>query len=295
MKKILMIIGAIVILGIAIYGARWWYYVNEYRQHLPTRDIVVEGVERQFHIYIPDTAGNKPAEVLVLLQGGSAGSWRIAQQFRWEALADERGMILAVPIGMTFFDNEGAWQLNTDAETMQDIQYITAMLDDVATVHDVDASRVYAVGYSLGSMFSYELACQMSDRIAAIASFAGTMPVDPKSCDPGRNVPIMHIHGVDDPIIAYSNSWDWKAWDSVGTMQDIPSLVQYWADKYGCQEKSETESDTAAHIVHSMCEQEARVEHYRLAAGGHEWPENIKGVSTHEVMWSFMSAYTTPK
>ena len=197
MKKILMIIGAIVILGIAIYGARWWYYVNEYRQHLPTRDIVVEGVERQFHIYIPDTAGNKPAEVLVLLQGGSAGSWRIAQQFRWEALADERGMILAVPIGMTFFDNEGAWQLNTDAETMQDIQYITAMLDDVATVHDVDASRVYAVGYSLGSMFSYELACQMSDRIAAIASFAGTMPVDPKSCDPGRNVPIMHIHGVE--------------------------------------------------------------------------------------------------
>ena len=294
MKKFLKITGVVVLICVVIMAGRWWYFVNEYRQHLPARDLAVAGVERQSHIYVPETPGNKPAEVLVLLQGGSAGSWRIAQQFRWEELADERGMILAVPIGMTFFDNEGAWQLNTDAGTMQDIQYVTAMLDDVAATHDVDASRVYAVGYSLGSMFSYELACQMSDRFAAISSFAGTMPVEPKSCNPGRNVPIMHIHGVDDPIIAYNNTWDWKAWDSVGSMRDIPGLVQYWAEKYNCQETKETESDTAAHVVHSMCEQDARVEHYRLAAGGHEWPENINGVSTHQVMWSFMSDYTVP-
>ena len=128
MKKFLKITGVVVLIGVVIMGGRWWYYVNEYRQHLPTRDIAVAGVERQYHIYVPETLANKPAEVLVLLQGGSAGSWRIAQQFRWEELADERGMILAVPIGMTFFDNEGAWQLNTDAGTMQDIQYVAAML-----------------------------------------------------------------------------------------------------------------------------------------------------------------------
>jgi len=147
MKKLLKIIGVVVLIGVVIIGGRWWYYVNEYRQHLPTRDISVAGVDRQYHIYVPETLGDKPAEVLVLLQGGSAGSWRIAQQFRWEELAAERGMILAVPIGMIFFDNEGAWQLNTDAGAMQDIQYVTAMLDDVAAVHDVDASRLYAVGY----------------------------------------------------------------------------------------------------------------------------------------------------
>ena len=102
--------------------------------------------------------------------------------------------------------NEGAWQLNTDAQSRQDIDYIEAMIDDISSGHPVDASKVYAVGYSLGSMFSYELACQMSGRFAAIASFAGTMPVSPKSCDPERNVPIMHIHGVEDPIIAYGST-----------------------------------------------------------------------------------------
>ncbi|MEL7185529.1 MAG: PHB depolymerase family esterase, partial [Pseudomonadota bacterium] len=293
-KKALKIIAVFVFLVVVYYGAQRAYYANKYKQHLPTNDIVVNEVERQYHIYVPETVGEEPAEVLVLLQGGSAGSWRIAQQSRWEALADERGMILAVPTGMVFYDNEGAWQLNTDAETMQDIDYVTAMLDDVAAKHRVDAARTYAVGYSLGSMFSYELVCQMSDRFAAVASFAGTMPLEPKSCNPERFVPIMHVHGIDDRIIAYDITWDWKAWDSVGTMRDIPSLVQYWASKYGCQESSETASDTAAHLVHSACDQDARVEHYRLASGGHGWPENINGESTHQVMWSFLAQYSMP-
>ena len=45
----------------------------------------------------------------------------------------------------------------------------------------VDESRLYGIGYSLGSMFSYEIACHLNRRIAAIASYAGTMPVDPKT------------------------------------------------------------------------------------------------------------------
>jgi len=32
-------------------------------------------------------------------------------------------------------------------------------------------------------------------------------------------------------IIAYGNTWDWKSWDTVGTMRGIPSLVQFWSDQ----------------------------------------------------------------
>ena len=76
-------------------------------------------------------------------------------------------------------------------------------------------------------MFNYELACQLSDRFAAIASHAGTMPVSPDSCDQDSNVAVMHLHGEDDYIIAYNNAWDWKEWDEVGTMMAIPSLVTF--------------------------------------------------------------------
>jgi polyhydroxybutyrate depolymerase len=292
MKKILKIVGIVVVIGVGLYAAWWGYMVNKYKQHLPITDIAVNGVEREYHKFVPTNDTDGPRPLLVLLQGGGAGSWRFAQQFRWEELAEEQGIIIAVPVGKLVPPNEGAWQLNTDADSMQDIDFFNAMIDEISTDHDIDLTRIYAVGYSLGSMFSYELACQMSSRFAAIASHAGTMPVSPKSCEPERNVPIMHIHGVQDPIIAYGDTWDWKEWDSVGTMQDVAGLMQYWQEKYNCQQESQTEGDGSLHIVHDACDQNARFEHHRIEDGGHEFPDNINGVSTHQVLWSFLSEFT---
>jgi len=294
MKMILKVLGIVIVLVVGWYGARWAYYVHEYKQYWPVAKILVNDVEREYHFFIPSNPSDGPLSLVAILPGGSAGPWLFPQQGLFEELAEEEGIVLAYLIGQRLPHNEGAWQLNTDAQSMQDIDYITAVIDDISASQTVDPSAVYAIGYSLGSMFSYELACQMSTRFAAIASFAGTMPVAAKSCEPERNVPIMHIHGVEDPIIAYSNTWDWKSWDSVGTMRDIPSLVQYWEDKYNCQNMSETESDTSTHIVHDQCDQDARFEHHRIEAGTHEWPENINGVSTHSVIWSFLGSYSMP-
>lgn len=294
MKKLLKIFGVIVAICGVLYVGYWIYIDAKWGQHLPTTDLVVNGVEREYHSFVPPNPPAGPMSVIVLLQGGSAGSYVLPQQGRFEELAQAEGMVLAIPVGKRLPHNEGAWQLNTDAQSMQDIDYVEAMISDVSARHSVDPSRIYAIGYSLGSMFSYELACQMSTRFAAIASFAGTMPVSPKSCEPTRNIPIMHIHGAQDPIIAYDNTWDWKQWDSVGTMQDIPSLVRYWGDKYNCQTKSQEDSESSTHIVFDTCDQMARVEHHRIEGGGHDWPENINGVSTHEVIWSFLKNYSVP-
>ena len=294
MKKALIVMGVIIVVGAGLYAAYSGYVASKWRQNLPITEIAVNGVEREYHLFVPTNPSEGPMSLLVLLNGGDAGSWMFPQQRRWEELAGKAGIIIAIPIGKLVPPNEGAWQLNTDAQSRQDIDYIEAMIDDISSHHPVDAREVYAIGYSLGSMFSYELACQMSERFAAIASFAGTMPVSPKSCDPERNVPIMHIHGVEDPIIAYEHTWDWKGWDSVGTMRDIPSLVQFWRDRYNCQNEGRTESEGESHFVYDMCERGARVEHHRLETVGHGWPENLNRVSTHSVIWSFLSGFTTP-
>ena len=294
MKKALIILGVVTVAGAGLYAAYWGYSDEKWRQHHPITEIAVNGVERQYHLFVPAKPREGPMSLLVFLMGGDAGSWVFPQQGKWEELAEKEGIVLAFPVGKLVPPNEGAWQLNTDARSRQDIDYIGAMIDDISSSHPVDASEVYAVGYSLGSMFSYELACQMSERFAAIASFAGTMPVSPKSCDPERNVPIIHVHGVEDRIIAYGDTWDWKNWDSVGTMHDIPSLVQFWRDRYKCQTESRAESEGEIHFVYDLCEQGARVEHYRLETVGHWWPENLNGVSTHSVMWSFLRRFATP-
>jgi polyhydroxybutyrate depolymerase len=295
MKKFLKVLAVVVVVGVGAYAAWWNYTLSKYKQHLPGTEITVNGVEHEYYLFTPANETDGPSPLLVTLQGGGADAgWRFASQHDWEALAEKEGMIIALPSGKKVGDNEGAWQLNTDSTSMQDIDFFEAMISEISSNYTVDASRIYAVGYSLGSMFSYELACQMSTRFAAIASFAGTMPVAPKSCNPERNIPIMHIHGVNDPIIAYANTWDWKSWDSVGTMQDIPSLVNYWTDKYNCQGENETSNEDVAHFVYDACDQDSRIEHYRLENGIHEWPADINGEPTYSVMWSFLSNYSLP-
>lgn len=294
MKKFFKILAIVVVVGIALFGAWWAYVVSQYKQHLPLHELVVNGVEREYHLYVPAEQADQPRKLLILLQGGDAGSWRFPQQFQWEALAEEQGVIIAVPVGKRVPPNEGAWQLNTGPDTMQDIHFFDAMINELLELHDVDRARIYAVGYSLGSMFGYELMCQMSSRFAAIASHAGTMPISPQACEPARHVPFMHLHGVDDPIIAYGNTWDWKAWDSVGTMYDVPGLLQHWRQRFDCQTETEKAFGAGVHMVNEACAQGARIEHYRFEELGHDWPESIEGVSTHRVIWSFLDLFSLP-
>ncbi len=291
MKRVLLGLSVVVVAVVVFYALWWGYWILSFSQHLPSHEVFVDDVRREYHLFVPETEASGSMPLLVLLQGGDAGSWPFAQQDRWEALAASQGFLIGVPVGYELPENEGAWQLNTDESHRQDIDFMQAMIDDIGERHAIDRRRVYAVGYSLGSMFSYELACQMSGRFAAIASHAGTMPIDPKACDPSRNVPLMHIHGARDPIIAYGNSWNWKAWDSVGPMRDVPSLIDFWADRFTCSNSESFVTGDVTHTVHSDCAQGARVEHYRIEDLGHEWPESINGNSTHEVLWSFLTSF----
>ena len=266
---------------------------KDFSQDLPSVEIVVNGTVRDYYVYVPSNSDTSPMPLLYLLNGGSVGRTPFAQQSKFEAMADREGIVLVVPVGQKLPSNESAWQLNTDSSSMQDIDYIEAIYTDVSSRATIDANRVYAIGYSLGGMFSYELACQMSHRFAAIGSLAGSMPVAPSSCDPYRNVPILHVHGVQDEIIPYSSPWDWKAWDAVGTMRGTPSLIEFWSSRYNCSKQSATSITTTVDLdVREDCDSGARVEHYRLENGTHAWPTLIGGDETPEVFWSFLSSFS---
>ena len=272
--------------------AVWWSYLYyKYSQYLPEHTVYVETDQRSYNLFFPENSSKKPLDIVVYFAGGSAGSdgaWLMPQQQIWEELAAKEGIIIAIPQGKIFFDNESAWQLNTDLKTMQDIKFIDAMLKDIRLKNEFEFGDVYGVGYSLGSMFAYEIACQMSETFSAIASFAGTMPVQPKACDPEQNISIMHIHGTDDPIIQYDKSWQWKAWDSVGAMQDVASLIEYWIEKFNCGNSDQTEIESTLHKTYFDCEQGAKVEHYALIDWDHEWPNNINEILTPLLIWKFL-------
>ncbi len=269
-------------------------------QQLPTPagsengSITVNGVVRTFRLYPPANPGSNPMPVLIAINGGGMRAEAFPQEAEFAQLAETEGFLFVVPISELLPDNEGEWQLNTTSSSRQDIDFMEALIDELANRYSVDASRVYGTGYSLGSMFNYEIACQLPERFAAIASHAGTMPVRPESCRPARTMAMLHLHGTEDTIIPYHSTWAWKQWAEVGTMRDIPGLITFWSGLANCQESIEERAPDSLHFVHQNCDGDVRVEHHRIEGLGHGWPETLNGQSTHQVIWNFLSSFQRP-
>ncbi|DAC53614.1 MAG TPA: hypothetical protein HA359_03485 [Candidatus Poseidoniaceae archaeon] len=260
-----------------------------------TMSIMVNGQEREFRLSVPSSdAGTKLALIIAFHGGGGAGE-DFQQQSEFDQLGEQEKFIMAYAIAEDDRTAaEGEWYLNTAATSRDDNDFTEAIVDNLSSQYCIDQSRLYGIGYSLGSMFTYEIACQLNHRFAAVASFAGTMPVDPETCELVGNMGVMHIHGKFDYIIDYDDDWDWKdgEHEGVGTMSNVPGMIDAWSMRANCA-SSETDADFfLEHITHSGCLGDTRVEHYGIEFGEHTWPDEVDGTPTYQLMWDFLSDFT---
>ena len=257
--------------------------------------ITVNGVERQFRLSVPSSDAGTKLALIIAFHGGGGAEEDFQQQNEFDQLGEQEKFIMAYAIaedGRT--SAEGEWFLNTAATSFEDNDFAEAIVDNLSSQYCVDHDRLYGIGYSLGSMFTYEIACQLNHRFAAVASFAGTMPVDPETCELVGGMGVLHIHGKLDYIIDYDDDWDWKdgEHEGVGTMSSVPGMIEAWSMRADCG-SSETDADFfLEHITHSDCFGGARVEHYGMELWEHTWPEEVDGTPTYQLMWDFLSDFT---
>tara|TARA_B100001248_G_scaffold257769_1_gene240826 strand:+ start:3020 stop:3967 length:948 start_codon:yes stop_codon:yes gene_type:complete len=257
--------------------------------------ISVSGVDRLFRLTVPSSDPGVKLALVIAFHGGGMADEDFNQQDEFDQLAEQEKFIMAYAIaedGRT--ESEGEWYLNTAATSRDDNDFALTIVNELSKSYCVDQDRLYAIGYSLGSMFTYEVACQLNYKFAAVASFAGTMPVEPETCDLIGSMSVMHIHGKLDLIIDYDDDWDWKdgEHEGVGTMSNIPGMIDYWAEKSNCQNVDSHYHQTVEHIVHSDCVGGVIVEHHGLEFGGHTWPDDVAGTETYMLIWDFLSRFT---
>ena len=139
---------------------------------------------------------------------------------------------------------------------------------------------------------SFELACKLNSRIAAIAPVARTMQANPNSfCSPVHPTGVLTILGTDDITSPYNGITylgieyylSAAATHSIGqritivittaTMSTVsPSVERYtWSTASGC----------------------AYVEELKVIGGGHDWPGSFGNmtIDANEEIWQFVSRY----
>ena len=83
---------------------------------------------------------------------------------------------------------------------------VRALIARFRDSHGIDASQVFAAGYSNGGQVVFRFAAEMPDRFAGLAAVAATQPTsDNFSCETsGRPIPVLLMNGTGGPIVPYT-------------------------------------------------------------------------------------------
>jgi polyhydroxybutyrate depolymerase len=220
--------------------------------------------------------------------------------------ADASGFVVVYPNGtgatplLLYWDAGGVRGRPAD-----DVGFVARLLDDLATVVNVDASRVYATGMSNGGMLCYRLAAELSDRIAAIAPVAGTMALE--ACHPTRPVPVLHFHGTEDRLVLFGGP-DERIPKNLKFLS-VADTVRMWAKADGCPETPAVsrlpdrrdDGTVVRREVFGPGRDGSEVILYAIEGGGHTWPgrkprvsllgKSTQDVSANDLIWDFFQRH----
>lgn len=242
------------------------------------------GITRSFRLYVPPTYdGRTPLPLVLDLHGSGDTAAGQAANSRFELLAAREAFVVA-----TLQADAGRWNFPVTAGRPSDVQYASDVIDTVAALACIDTARVYAAGFSGGARMSSLLACELGERIAAIAPMAGLRW--PGSCT-GRAMPLLTLHGLADP----QNTYDGHiAERGAEWLESIPEALEGWSMHNGCSAPVVFEDPPGPLSIlrYAGCRDGAEVRLIRIDDLAHQWARNQ--IDATAVMWDFFRQHALP-
>ena len=274
---------------------------SSFSQQTINASITHDGIQRDYILYIPELYDGSTAVPLVFNfhgYGSNAAQQMFYGDFR--DIADTEGFLLVHPEGTTFIGDQ-FWNVGFPglSSNIDDVGFTEALIDELATLYAIDLDRVYATGMSNGGFMSFLLACQLSEKIAAVASVTGSMTQDTfDDCNAQHPTPVLQIHGTDDGVVLYN-----------GNNLSIPiaDVISYWVDYNNCETTPTTttlpdvdvsDGSTIEHSVYEDGDNGITTEHMKVIGGGHTWPGSVintagtnQDIDASMEIWLFFSRF----
>jgi polyhydroxybutyrate depolymerase len=223
----------------------------------------VDGRDRTYRAFLPAALDPKhPAPLVIALHGFGQDGAGMADMTGLNNEARARRFVIAYPDGFGKSWNAGGVCCGeANSQRVDDVAFIRTLMDRLNKMYPIDSARVFVTGFSNGAMMAYRLACELSDRVAAIVSVSGTLRIE--DCHPARPVSIWEMHGTADSIVPYEGD---------PSSPSTASVVQRWVTLDGCStapipsNKGITKTSTW-----NNCRQGTTVRLDTVTTGHHTW------------------------
>ncbi len=274
-----------------------------------TRTLKIGETTRSYLVHVPTKYDAKTPTPVVLILHGAATNGPFTVAFTGlNKKSDEAGFLAVYPngtgpAGLLLTWNAGGFFRKDDK--YDDVAFIGKVLDDLASVANVDCKRVYATGMSNGGMMCYRLADELADRIAAIAPVAGTMAID--SYNPKRPVPVMHFHGTADKFVPFAGPG--ANMPEFIRFRSVEDTVKICVQANGCPEKPAVsklpdvagDGTSVTKKTYGPGKNGSEVVLWIIEGGGHTWPgqqppvnfigKATKNISANDLIWEFFQKH----
>ena len=268
--------------------------------------ITVDGIERSYLLNLPPGYYDSSGFSLVIALHGGGGS---AKQFeitsRLTDKANAAGFIVVYPDGTGAIKTWDAGTCCGSSVTKQidDVKFISALIDKLVSTYKINPKKVYATGHSNGGMLCYRLACELSNKIAAIVPNSSTMVVT-SPCNPSRAIPVLHMHSKLDQHVIYTGGV------GIGVsgvyFPPIDSVLNVFSLKNNCSNPSQEVFSNSLYTFTkwSSCTNNVTIQYYLTNDGGHGWPGGLPGgpdsdtpstaINANDLLWAFFQQYQLP-
>lgn len=291
---------ALCLAGVLLLAALW--IARESRAtDTQSGSISVDGRTRTYLLHVParhDATGRIP---LVLVLHGATQSPESAERMSgMSGLADREDFVVAYPSGTGRLSRVPTWNSGNCCgyaltNQVDDVGFIRALIDKIESEYPIDPKRVYVTGISNGAMMSFRLACELSDKIAAVAPVEGAQNLD---CRPAHPVSVIIFHGTSDRLVPFDGGS--TPYQVGGRRTDTPvaDTVAFWVKEDGCASAPRHEESSEVHTtIYAGCKDGTGVALYAIQGGRHMWPGlAISGnnVPASDLMWSFFTQHPKP-
>ena len=259
--------------------------------------IVSGGETRDYLLHIPPSyVGNEQMPLVFNWHGLGVTASDQQQYSELPAKADAAGFIVVAPQRLV---SQAQHNFTKSPARADDVAFTGDILDELQAELCIDSARVFSTGMSNGAQMSIRLACNLSERIAAVAPVAGAyyppfaVGFQEPGCVSTRPAALIAFHGTADEAFPFTGGQGifgliYRSFED--------EIMPDWAEHNGCAIGPVHEPVTAnvRLVRYEGCDENATVELYVVQDGGHTWPGAVgatQEISANDLMWDFFQAH----
>jgi len=273
--------------------------------------LLSNGMVRKALVHLPShyTLEDKRALVIVL-HGALLSGWIAQAATGFDKIANEENFIVAYPDALHQQWNDGRSAADTPSYGVDDVEFISQLMDYIDWKYHIKKDEIYVVGFSSGGMLAQKIGLEKTEKVAAIAEVAASLPMPQMALQekPSRPLSVLMINGTKDQAFPWAGGITQIVRVRVGAVAPILTTYQYWINANGGpgpipprqEALQKDKTGTSVNLLNTRAANGSCIMLYRINGGGHTWPgsevplpyipflgRQTRDLNASELIWEF--------